>query len=1810
MTGISKQDVALIRAQLDHLIGPEKLESKDKKYLASLEKSLANFDSATEWADYISSLTRLAKSLQAHSRPQWIPHEHRISRCLARCVVPLLPSGVHRKALEVYETVFKILGQELLLAQMAVWIPGLLPLMLYASIALRPLLVAVLDTHILGLEALRLRVVAKVVLMSLLPGIDDETSELHDQTFALIVKLQQNLRDDCHFWQCLCMVIVTAPDRRLGALVWCQRRMPTFSPVDGILDVEASLMLEPNAGLLIRAFVSALNDDQLLVQRGFFDLLISRVKLGSSALVGAATDDLEMLVMAACLTVLRKDMLINRRLWHWLLGVDNDIFTPNLEGDSRAHNGAKVKYFEQYGEEVLVRGFLKLINSPVISERVKGYKMSIAFMDKWEIGTVISKRVFLPFLKSVQRSLVEQENRAGDFKELLQSASGFFDTIESVSIWRTCFGLINVTDEAELQDNLQLMLFILRQFNVNEEDMVQNHLPLMAINLLIIQNQYVDRGQEGAVVFEIVSEILGLISGVLAPTDELVEVDCLDVFARIKSYYTEAEPEQSTVGLGVSDDVANPLSDDALESSDKVDGPFSKGQLVVILNQLFNTLLSRYLETERETELFYKYSQAYLEFLALVRSDVNLARYRNQQLVDSVVARGNEILRHSEYFSPARSANFERDLILDYYGGGKVLVHSSSSREVSPAKNPVAVTFGIAILYRQLQTYLEPEQQLSLLELTLGLVHSVLATANNKYQIETVKLLTDLEEYSDRKYFSLSLGKIYYQLNHLHFDKIIEIAKIVWNQLGGSAPGAALPSAFPVSRLPPPGMPVSPLITIPLNIICSEFKLHRNNQYLIIDWLNDISTNLDQILSILLVPLVQYDFVTCQGFDNVDDFQYLRYQLQLLVNLICVDKAKVLGQINGDINFMDAALLLEVFGMGRDTPSSVSYKSLLIYVTFRLLDLTFKIDFSAGWQVFELQDFNDSVLLGLDLLELLLENNELNVDIITNNLVEISYKYLSLPAPSPLVIVKFFHLVSTTISSSRHRNIALSILHVNKDQPIRARDALQVHQSMTYQLAGDSASTASLNYIEYLVYSLASIESASIESAPLLKSWARVLVDNLLNLSDCIFQIIVPVTAAICAKITAVFHAAAALAAKADGDQIVGVLMKTLEELLLYGHMFLSASEMGAQTQGTRPQGELGFLTSVMAGVFSVESPDVLNAEESSRLSILVSFEAVVKACYEIWLWGEDQVTRVRDSTGANSGIDCSQTVEYVGSKLKFKSRRLLEKLYNTERLQVLHTLMLYDTKDKSVVFKLLHTLDNSRPQLTIPHIFNTITLKVSPEVSENRTSLMASLTEKRIAAFLMDYVTSLDVSATEDIYQDSGAFFKLVTGSPSRYRPVMPVLLECCALLVFRLSAIKFGELKNVRREAVDYFFKILTSMLSTRSLSTEESDETVVAAVTDSDSPISQESLFLSLAYVVPLLDNAILADGRAGSVVNLMILNVVQPILKAKKFLEMSGLLLDLIELISFLPVSKGNKMWRTLINDIFTDPQFFQLKDPALRKRMAKIVNEWIVDEPEKVAEFIGKIQPYSRNSSALFNWNEGEILSKVLKLKRFSFLLMLAANNQHAALVNELMDKLGEILATSKDELTAQVFLCLRAILLRVPEQHLNQHWIFIYSELEKTLTDFAVKCTAVELDKTDGQTLNQLVARRTFLQASKLLDLLVTLGFEEFAFDQWVFIDDTNDRVSGKKNLVFGIVEKIAKLKSYKLPDSNNSQRVKIPDGHENRPLLEGFQNYLDVALLRPFFDHLSYHSFEKMYAMQKANIRSCEDDLYNDLFD
>lgn len=391
------------------------------------------------------------------------------------------------------------------------------------------------ETFILPLDPGTLRPALKAIVLSLLPGLEEETGEEFEHTFMIlngfkdVTGLQtggmSNIVDisrDQYFWQCLFLASITSSTRRQGALSFLVRKLPKLGapsnlnpfyfqrnqkglPVskDEHLSPAMEAVTSPEPGLLIRCFATGLRDEQILIQRGFLDLLVTHLPLHSPVLLVKVTAvDLEKLIAAAVSVVARREMSLNRRLWTWFLGPESLVQRRDSShdlSDSEENNNLEApsnftqsEYFERYGLNSLVSSIQRMLTDESLlpASKARPFRICLSLMDRWEIGSLVVPKIFLTAMESVwqyQKATLSKES----FIEVLRSANVFFDGVESGLIWGELTKLLlNALqgDEPGLQyaqDRLDLVLFIITKFNIRDEEMTLLHIPLTALLIQI-----------------------------------------------------------------------------------------------------------------------------------------------------------------------------------------------------------------------------------------------------------------------------------------------------------------------------------------------------------------------------------------------------------------------------------------------------------------------------------------------------------------------------------------------------------------------------------------------------------------------------------------------------------------------------------------------------------------------------------------------------------------------------------------------------------------------------------------------------------------------------------------------------------------------------------------------------------------------------------------------------------------------------------------------------------------------------------------------------------------------------------------------------------------------------------------------------------------------------------------------------------------------------------------------------------------------------------------------------------------------------
>ncbi|KAM5256859.1 protein DOP1A isoform 1-T1 [Ctenodactylus gundi] len=416
-------------------------DSKYRNYVAAIDKALKNFEYSSEWADLISALGKLNKVLQNNTKYQVVPKKLTIGKRLAQCLHPALPGGVHRKALETYEIIFKIIGPKRLAKDLFLYSSGLFPLLANAAMSVKPTLLSLYEIYYLPLGK-TLKPGLQGLLTGILPGLE-EGSEYYERTNTLLEKVAAAV-DHSAFYSALWGSLLTSPAVRLPGITY------VLAHLNRKLSMEDQLyIIGSDIELMVEAVSTSVQDSSVLVQRSTLDLILFCFPFHMSQ---ATRPDMIRILSAALHVVLRRDMSLNRRLYAWLLG-------PRSTRHSNPEEHATY-YFTTFSKDLLVQAMVGILQvngfgeESTLIQDLKPFRILISLLDKPELGPVILEDVLIevfrtlysqckaeldlqmepPFNKDhAQLSSKLRENKKT--AELIKTANLLFNSFEPYYMW-------------------------------------------------------------------------------------------------------------------------------------------------------------------------------------------------------------------------------------------------------------------------------------------------------------------------------------------------------------------------------------------------------------------------------------------------------------------------------------------------------------------------------------------------------------------------------------------------------------------------------------------------------------------------------------------------------------------------------------------------------------------------------------------------------------------------------------------------------------------------------------------------------------------------------------------------------------------------------------------------------------------------------------------------------------------------------------------------------------------------------------------------------------------------------------------------------------------------------------------------------------------------------------------------------------------------------------------------------------------------------------------------------------------------------
>lgn len=375
--------------------------------------------------------------------------------------------------------------------------------------------------------------------------------------------------------------------------------------------------------------------------------------------------------------------------------------------------------------------------------------------------------------------------------------------------------------------------------------------------------------------------------------------------------------------------------------------------------------------------------------------------------------------------------------------------------------------------------------------------------------------------------------------------------------------------------------------------------------------------------------------------------------------------------------------------------------------------------------------------------------------------------------------------------------------------------------------------------------------------------------------------------------------------------------------------------------------------------------------------------------------------------------------------------------------------------------------------------------------------------------------------------------------------------------------------------------------------------------------------------LAAIIPNLPKILVESDRVLTAATTISTNVLGPTIRSKGFPDtVSKSTLDLVYELSRLPGSQ--KTWKKDLSDAFNDARFFASNSELVRQDWLPLLKQWVINDKEKLPEIVSRISP---PTTAGIVFGVGATSARLeadrktqLNLRRVATLILASAEDAFVTDLPTISDKLTELFSatsTSSPSSTtrAEVYMVVRALVLKTSAIHLAMLWPIINSELHAAISSVVAP---------DHSAASETYTNAAILQACELLDLLICIAPDDFQLHEWLFVTDTIDAVYRSENYQpVALVDELSEdLGSVSLSEGLHveSATQATTSGPYRRPLLgEGGIND-DVSLerkdelvakvLRPFFGQLSIFAFESTYAMRSLDREYCLRGLLKDLFD
>ncbi|KAI0783393.1 Dopey, N-terminal-domain-containing protein [Abortiporus biennis] len=1738
-------------------------DPKFKKYTQQVERCLSSFDSVHEWADFISFLKQLLKTFQSYMQFKEIPRKLVVSKRLAQCLNPALPTGVHQRALDVYTHILSVLGSEGLQRDLALWSSGLFPFFAYAATSVKPALLNIFDSYYLPLQ-FGLRPIMKSFILALLPGLEEETGEYFEKVLALLDKLSGTVSPS-FFLQNVWLIMLTSPPARGTAINFLSRRLPQLNSNEDI-----TAIVGRDIGLMIRAFAAALEDDDLLVRRGALDLLIQSLRVDSVAVKNAQTDDRTILMRAATSVVLRRDLSLNRRIYTWLLGTD--------ENSQHQMDYLKANALE------LLRSTLKeeMFHPSAEYSQSRPFKIFISLLDKWEVGSLLTEVLVLDAFKSIKRTI---DSGIDSGEDLAMTGSTLYEAVEPHALWKQMLKAVLADISNGSYENLVLVQETLSAYHAHDEEIETIHLPLVFDATL------------EALVCQIPAESIS-INGIssLRSLRLLREVllrippSALKQRAHIGKDNQDGEDSQTAFvytfyGLGPSPYPNGP-------SNDPSDPPF-----ILFFRQLV-TLSIRFAERVSRKSADVKDSREALihtlDLLCMLSAKVD----QIQGAIPNI------------HWNP-----------LDWLS---VLLRSVESEMAafSTVDNVIST-----IIKLQQSVRLEPQFSLDQRHLMSSIINALFRYLRPQYvayHMRAVNLLWTLEKASRRPHVETTIAQRLSAVSSEDQQEACEAFGVLWRLTDDTL--------LPGFRLKIPLMLVLDSLKnddAHIRRVAETWMRCSLKSYLRV--LDPLLYDLHEPAIRRISTWDELNGKRLQGFlyDCPFDQRYINHLLETLLSIVKfggqgfskIARSTPIGKSNASI------LLDRLQSAGNFSDSS--YMDVVITMLLRFLQSEPKAGLAPTMGPFNVSLQSTAV----DLLQALVVRGEVDViGLQSTEAVIISKLYLSVHTRRLDLQNKLLHLLHSIISGF-HAHVEAPASKINKESAERLTDGAKqdgsssssynINPLLTQTLVdGISVSTNRSVLQHWLDFILMTVPQFPV----MLRGIVVPLCDSLcqqlrFGLAD-ILQV---------SDKQAVAGDAYAYTTDADFVMLLGALERLVSidsqddddvaapekqeggGLLGYvSTVFSSEPSSSTAEEQTVTRSDhhclfdaIGVLYSVWSSLIPPQNPDEWTSHEESLSMIYTRSRTRCRRVLE-------HLFRTHSSEVLEGIIECWSRRSSKPDNLDDSAAFELVDLLTASAQNVVHMIC------ESIAARTMGLAERSKKPLPNPNLTDTTLFDFLEQYSRRLEGPVAVQVWARYMQLVKDLVLYFKefkpqaISALRcfTVLADKITQTTIIEDRRARkeLQDAYSKLLDICLL------AGRSPEANWLRRNQASLVLNGGKDSPIARSASDTKLDEKVnVSSPTVNEggrSLLGMEVLDQLNIYitqdVIPNLRKFLADSDKILAACQSIVYNIVVPASKGRsRPLDMDDHVLSVLREMS--KISTAMKAWRGPVVDVLNDNRCFN-STPDAGGKWRQMVKALFDTDKTALHELLGKIT--TAPSTNIFTNREYEMLLRSLNLRRLSWVVLTGDKNHFLTQLPTIQEKLVDTLRNVTAPIVqSEVYLCVRVLLCRLSPHNLSSFWPVILTEMYRMFEQIMSNIPS------DGSEELSLI-----LSASKLLDLLLVLQTEEFQIHQWIFITDTVDAVYRPDEwspvaLLDQLAEVVGDLPvgeadgKHALHGMPTAPSIDPPAARQ--PMLQGVRQIDSIRDLVPFFSHVSIATYESVYSCGgNVDWEAVERGLLEDMFD